>query len=403
MNYVYFDASAGLSGDMILAGLLDLGAPRRLFLDKLAELRLPVNIAVRETTRASLRGLRVEVRVKKDNKSRPRRWNHIEAFIRKSPFSNGVKASALAVFNTLFAAEAKVHGSTLRKVHLHEAAADDALVDILGSCYLVELLDVRSVYCSPLNVGGGWVKGSHGVLPVPPPAVAEILRNAPVYSAWAEEELVTPTGAAIIATLAARFLPFPEMRYLRVGCGAGSRDFRNFPNILRIFYGEEQGFRMTENVYEIEANIDDENPQLLAHYLEQALKLGALDAFLTPVVMKKGRLGTKLTLLAQPAKMDRLVESLFRETSSIGLRYSPVGRRVLGRETRKVTVLGEEVGVKVAAWGESEVNVQPEFRDCLKVAKKKNVPVKVIHQLALGEYLRKKPEKNKRQRGKQWT
>lgn len=394
MRYLYFDASAGASGDMILGALLDLGVPRAQFLEKMAELRLPVEIGIRTVKRAGLRGIKVDVRVKKGKESRPRHWSDIEALIRKSPFSNSVKANSLAVFGTLFKAEARVHGEKFQTVHLHEAGADDALVDVIGSSFLAESLGVRRVFCSPLNVGSGWVKTSHGVLPVPPPAVAEILKDAPVYSAWAEEELVTPTGAAILSTWTEAFIPFPETSYSRIGCGAGSRDFEGLPNILRVFCGEEKEFRAEKEVYQVEANLDDSSPQLLAQFLEKALRLGALDAFLTPVTMKKGRLGSKLTLLADAATIDALIEAVFRETSSIGVRYFPVERRVLQREIRKVRVSGEAVGIKVAALGGSEVNVQPEFSDCLRVAEKKGLPVKRVLQLALMEYFkeeRKKP------------
>jgi len=394
MKYLYFDASAGASGDMILGALLDLGVPRAQFLKKMAELRLPVDIRIRSVKRAGLRGLKVDVRVQKGKESRPRHWSDIEALIRKSPFSTAVKANSLAVFGTLFVAEAKVHGEKFQAVHLHEAGADDALVDVIGSSYLAEALGVGRVFCSPLNVGSGWVKTAHGVLPVPPPAVAEILKEAPVYSAWAEEELVTPTGAAILSTWAEAFIPFPETSYSRIGCGAGSRDFTSLPNILRVFCGEEKEFRAKKKVYQIEANLDDSSPQVLAHFLEKALRLGALDAFLTPVTMKKGRLGTKLTVLADAATMDKLIEAVFRETSSIGLRYFPVERRVLERKIRKVRVSGEAVSIKVAALGGSEINVQPEFSDCLRVAEKKGLPVKRVLQLALMGYFkeeRKKP------------
>jgi len=389
MKFLYFDASSGASGDMILGALLDLGGSRAQFLGTMAALRLPVDIRIGSVRRAGLRGLKVDVRVKKGKESPPRHWHDIEALIRKSSFSDTVKANSLAVFGTLFKAEAKVHGERFETVHLHEAGADDALVDVMGSAYLAEALGVGRVFCSPLNLGSGWVKASHGVLPVPPPAVAEILRDAPVYSAWAEEELVTPTGAAILSTWAEAFLPFPETSYARIGCGAGSRDFEGLPNILRVFYGEEKEFRAEKKIFQVEANLDDSSPQILAHFLEEALRLGALDAFLTPVTMKKGRLGTKLTLLADTAKMDGLIEALFRETSSIGVRYFPVERRVLGREIHKVRVSGETIGIKVADLGGSEVNVQPEFSDCLRVAEKKGLPVKRVIQLALTEYSKK--------------
>ena len=224
--------------------------------------------------------------------------------------------------------------------------------------------------------------------------MAEILKEAPVYSAWAEEELVTPTGAAILSTWAEAFVPFPETSYSGIGCGAGSRDFVDLPNILRVFCGDEKEFRAEKKVYQIEANLDDSSPQVLASFLKRALLLGALDAFLTPVTMKKGRLGSKLTLLADAATMDGLIEAVFRETSSIGVRYFPVERRVLEREIRKVRVSGEAIGIKVAALDGDEVNFQPEFSDCLKVAEKKGLPVKKVLQLALIEYFkeeRKKP------------
>jgi len=394
MKFLYFDASSGASGDMILGALLDLGASRTQFLEKMAALGLPVDIRISSVRRAGLRGLKADVRVKKGKESPPRHWRDIEAFIWKSPLSDSVKANSLAVFGTLFKAEARVHGEKFETVHLHEAGADDALIDVIGSSYLAEALGVGRVFCSPLNLGTGWVRSAHGVLPVPPPAVAEILRDAPVYSAWADEELVTPTGAAILSTWAEAFLPFPEISYTRIGHGAGTRDFKGLPNVLRVFYGEEKEFRAEKRVYQVETNLDDSSPQVLAHALEKALRLGALDAFLTPVTMKKGRLGTKLTLLADTAKMEALIESVFRETSSIGVRYFPVERRVLGREIRKVRVLGEPIGIKVAVLGESEVNVQPEFSDCLKVAEKKSLPVKRVIQLALSAYSkeeRKKP------------
>jgi uncharacterized protein (TIGR00299 family) protein len=388
MNTLYFDAAAGASGDMILGALLDLGTSRSQFLDQMSGLRLPVDIRIRSVKRAGLRGLKVDVRVKKE--SRPRRWADIEALINKSRFSDRVKKGALAVFKTLFEAEAKVHGEKILSVHLHEAGADDALIDVLGSACLLETLNIGKVYCSPLNLGSGWVRTSHGVLPVPPPAVAEILKKVPVYSAWAKEELVTPTGAAILATWAEAFIPFPEITCARIGYGAGSRDFGDLPNILRVFQAEEREFQAHKNVFQVETNLDDASPQWLAHFVDEALRLGAIDVFLTPVTMKKGRLGVKLTLLTDTAKMDGLIEAIFRETSSIGVRYFPVARRILQRHIRKVRVLGEEVGIKTGTLRGEEVNVQPEFSDCLRVAKKKGRPVKVIHQLAVGRYHAKK-------------
>ncbi|MFQ5721726.1 MAG: nickel pincer cofactor biosynthesis protein LarC [Candidatus Aminicenantales bacterium] len=387
--FAYVEASAGLSGDMMLGALLDLGVEPSLFKEKMAGLKLPVEIKIRETKRASLRSLKVDIEVKRSKQIR-RRWPDIESFIKASSFSARVKKNSLAVFKKLFEAEAKVHGRNFQETHLHEAGADDAIIDIMGSCYLAERLHIEDFYCSPLNVGQGWVKTSHGHLAVPPPAVAEILRSIPVYSAWAKEELVTPTGAAIISTLAKKFISFPELCYQKIGYGAGHRNFANFPNILRIFYGEKKNFQPEKKVYLIEASIDDSNPQMLGAFLDTALNLGALDVFLTPVVMKKNRLATKLTVLAEIDKIDNLIEAVFKETSTIGVRYFPLERRVLDRELNQVTVLGEKIALKTAYYEGKEINVQPEFSDCLKVAKKYNLPLKEVFQRALKELSEKR-------------
>ena len=385
MKYVYFDASSGLSGDMILGALLDLGADPDAFKKAMARLKLPVRIEVREAKRSSLRGLRVEVTAER-KKSMARTWTDVERTIRRSPFSPGVKTRARGIFKRLFIAEARAHGCPFRSTHLHEAGADDALVDILGACWLAEALRIGVFFCSPLNVGAGFVRTSHGLLPVPPPAVAELLKNIPVYSAGIKEELVTPTGAAVISTLVRKFTPFPEITYERIGCGAGSRDFRGLPNILRAFYGEAGHFKPQKKVFLVESTIDDSTPQLLAHFLEIALKGGALDAFLTPVVMKKNRLATKLTLLAEADRIDGLIEAVFRETSSIGVRFFPVERRILERESRKVRIRGEVIGIKVSRLDGEAVNVQPEYSDCLKASERIGLPLKEVTRLALKDY-----------------
>jgi uncharacterized protein (TIGR00299 family) protein len=385
MKYIYFDAKSGLSGDMILGALLDLGVSRPKFRAACAKLGLPVRISVGDVERSHFRGLKVDVQIK-GKPSPARHWKDIAALIKRSDFDAAVKERALAIFRTLFEAESKVHGCSFEETHLHEAGADDALIDVVGCSWLAEELGIGAFYASPLNVGEGWVKTSHGVLPVPPPAVAEILKGVPVYSAHAREELVTPTGAAIVKTLAVRFLPFPELIYDRIGYGAGGRDTPGLPNILRAFYGDEGGFAPDKQVHVVEATIDDANPQILAAFLETALELGAIDVYLTPIVMKKNRLATKLTLLAGRDKLDALIAAVFRETSSIGVRYFPVERRALDRSVTKVRVLGEPVGIKVASFGGGPVNAQPEFSDCLAAARKHKVPVKEVLRLALAAY-----------------
>jgi uncharacterized protein (TIGR00299 family) protein len=389
MRYVYFDASAGLSGDMILGALLDLGVSSSLFKKKIAELKLPVEIQIKETKRATIRGLKVDVLVK-SKKTVERRRSDIEEIIKRSGFSSSVKKNASAIFKKLFEAEARVHGHSIDEAHLHEAGADDAIVDIVGCCFLAEILEISEFYCSPLNLGQGWVKSSHGRLPVPAPAVVELLKGIPVYSAWIKQELVTPTGAAIVSTLVKKFVPLPELSYEKIGWGAGARNFSNLPNILRAFYGNKKEFKAEKKVYMIEANIDDSSPQVLAAFSEMALKLGALDVFLTPVLMKKGRLATKLSVMAEIDKIDTLTSAIFKETSSIGVRYFPVERRVLERKIEKVSILGEKVAIKISYQDGKEVNIQPEFSDCTKLAKKSDFSVKEIMQLVLKEFYRER-------------
>jgi uncharacterized protein (TIGR00299 family) protein len=388
MKYAYFDASSGLSGDMILGALLDLGASRPKFKKMIADLGLSVRLKIHDVERSHLRGLKIDVDIIEPT-AHARHWADIERFVKRAPLAPAVKARGLAIFRSLFEAEAKVHGETFDHVHLHEAGADDALVDVLGCAWLVEELGIGEIYCSPLNVGSGWVKTSHGVLPVPPPAVAELLRDAPVYSANAEAELVTPTGAAIIKTLALKFLRLPELTYGRIGYGAGGRDLPGLPNILRIFYGERDAFSPAKRVYLIEATIDDASPQLLGAFLDRALELGALDVSLAPLVMKKNRLATKVTIVAELARLDRLITAVFEETSSIGVRYYPVERRALERSVETVKVAGLPVRIKTASLGGRRLNAQPEYEDALAVSRKKGLPLKDVLARATAAHLKK--------------
>ncbi len=388
MKFIYFDAKSGLSGDMILGALLDLGVSRAEFKKRLAGLGLPVRVRIGDVERSYFRALKVDVDVLK-KPSPARYWKDVSGLIKKAPFSAAVKERALGIFKALFEAESRVHGCPFDKTHLHEAGADDALVDVVGTSWLIHELGAGAVYASPLNVGEGFVKTSHGLLPVPPPAVAELLKGVPVYSAGVKEELVTPTGAAIIKTLADEFLTFPELVYDRIGYGAGSRDTEGLPNVLRAFYGKAESFAPAKQVFLIESTIDDSTPQVLAAFLETAFELGALDVFLTPIVMKKNRLGTKLSLLAEAGRLDGLIAAVFRETSSIGVRYHPVERRALEREVRTVRLLGETIGIKVTSLGGERFNAQPEFSDCQRVARKKGLPVKEVIRRAAEEFHKK--------------
>ena len=381
MKYVYFDCFSGASGDMILGALLSLGVKEEDFNKAISSLKLKVRVKVEPNQSNSLAGLRVKVETTPESPART--FKEVRKIIKGSRLPAKVKENALLVFKRLFAAEARVHGQPFDRVHLHEAAADDALVDIVGCCWLLERLKVSSVYFSPVNTGQGFVLTEHGLLPVPPPAVAELMTGFTVYHSDEHTELLTPTGAAILTTLGKQWTNLPQLRYEKIGYGLGQRKLKNQPNVLRVFYGEEQEPADPPPVMLVEANLDDSSPQILGHFLNQALELGALEAFITPVVMKKNRPGHKLTLLAETDKIDRLIEAVFSETSTIGIRYYQVERRVLKREIKEINIEGVSIRVKVSGLGQKVMNVQPEYEDCRQAARKLGWPVKKIMALAV--------------------
>ncbi|MDY0232016.1 MAG: nickel pincer cofactor biosynthesis protein LarC, partial [Candidatus Saccharicenans sp.] len=345
MKFVYFDCSSGASGDMILGALLSLGVPLNEFQQVIKGLKIAVDIKARKAKSHNLTGLKVEVLTPVT--SPERNFSEVENIILKSSFSPEVKKKAGQIFKRLFEAEARVHGRSFQKTHLHEAAADDALVDIVGTCWLLERLKVTKIYFSPVNLGSGFVQTSHGRLAVPPPAVAELMRGCSVFRTEEPTELLTPTGAAILTTLGECRGPWPELVYDKIGCGIGHKELIIHPNILRAFYGNLKFFQPTRKIQVIEATLDDASPQLLGNFLNLALKLGALEAYLTPVIMKKNRPGIKLTILAEIDKIDQLIEAVFRETTTIGLRYYPVERRILRREIEEYNLQGQRIRVKV--------------------------------------------------------
>jgi len=376
MKFIYFDCSSGASGDMILASLLSLGVPLEEFRQVLSRLKLKVEVEARKATSGGFSGLRVEVRVPKASPAKT--FREVADIISRSKLESEIKNNSLQIFRRLFEAESRVHGRSFRTAHLHEAAADDALVDIVGSCWLLSRLRVSEVYFSPVNLGSGFVETSHGRLPVPPPGVGELMRGFPVYGSQEQVELLTPTGAAILTTLGRCLSPWPELTYEKIGYGLGHRKLKYHPNILRAFYGEQELFQPARKIQVIEATIDDSSPQVLGNFINRALALGALEAYLTPVVMKKNRLGSKLTILVETDKIDRLIEAVFRETTTIGLRYYPVERRVLRREIKEFRLRGQKIRVKVSYYGQEPVSIQPEYDDCLRLAEKLKLPVRQI-------------------------
>jgi hypothetical protein len=311
----------------------------------------------------------------------------IHRLIDGSCLSLAGKERAKGLFDELGRVEAAIHGTTLDRVHLHEVGALDSIVDIVGAVWALEALGVRHVASSPLNVGGGTVRSAHGVYPVPAPATLRLLEGVPIYAGRSDAELVTPTGALLIRAYATEFGGVPPMRVTATGYGAGSRDFPDAPNVLRVIVGDAEAKAARRSVVVIEAEIDDMNPQLFGVLMDRLTEHGALDVFYTPVQMKKNRPGTLLTVVAPPEDRARLVGVIFRETTTIGVRYRDMHRECLDRETVLVTTAFGPVRMKVARLDGEALNASPEFADCVELARRHGRPVKEIQALASKAFL----------------
>jgi uncharacterized protein (TIGR00299 family) protein len=315
----------------------------------------------------------------------------IRQIIQAASISQSAKDRAIKIFEALGAAEAKVHNSEIEKIHFHEVGAIDAIVDIVCASVGAEALGVDEWVCSPLNVGGGTVVCAHGAFPIPAPATLELLKNAPVYSGEIQKELVTPTGAAIVSVLASRFSQFPTMKTEKIGYGAGTRNFKNSPNVLRLTVGEtvaqaESPFPV-EEITVLEANVDDMTPQVFGYVMEQALQNGALDAFGTPVQMKKSRPGMLLTVLCRTEDSQRLTKLILAETTTLGVRMRRESRAALTRRHVSVSTKWGDIRMKLANLNGSISNYAPEYEDCRQIAKEKKVPLKTVMQEAIKVYL----------------
>jgi pyridinium-3,5-bisthiocarboxylic acid mononucleotide nickel chelatase len=388
MKLAYFDCFSGVSGDMTLGALLDAGCN----LDQLrAELRgLPVTGWDLSAEKVWKNGMAATyARVKTEEQQTHRSLSAIVEILQKSQLASPVRERAIAIFQKLGEAEARVHDVPLERIHFHEVGALDAIIDIVGACIGFHALGIEKFACSPLNVGGGTAKMAHGVLPVPAPATATLLQGKPTYSNGMQRELVTPTGAAIVATLCDSFGPQPSMTVSAIGYGAGAADLEGQPNVLRIMIGEAAEKAVPgydQEITVIEANLDDMNPQIYGYFQEKALAAGALDVFTTPVQMKKNRPGILLTLLCRPTDVQTLMSLIFAETTTFGVRTYAAQRRVLPRESVKVATKFGEVRVKLSRVNGRILHVAPEYDDCRKLAEEKNVPLQRVINEALRSY-----------------
>jgi uncharacterized protein (TIGR00299 family) protein len=388
MNLAYFDCFSGISGDMTLGALIDAGCDVAHLRKELKALEIAGwDLSAEKVWKNGMAATYAKVRTEDQQKHRS--LKDILEILQKSPLAPQVRDRASAVFQTLGEAEARVHDVPLDKIHFHEVGAVDAIVDIVGACIGFQALGIDKFACSALNVGGGTAKMAHGVLPVPAPATATLLIGKPTYSNGVQRELVTPTGAAIVATLCDSFGPQPPMTVSSIGYGAGTADLEGQPNVLRIMVGESAEKAVPgydEEISVIEANLDDMNPQIYGYFLERALGAGALDVYITPVQMKKNRPGTLLTVLCKPQDSNALTSLIFAETTTFGVRTTTAQRRILPREHVSVTTAFGDVRIKLSRVNGRIQHVSPEFDDCRKLAVEKNVPLQHVINEALRRY-----------------
>jgi pyridinium-3,5-bisthiocarboxylic acid mononucleotide nickel chelatase len=425
MRIAYLDCFSGISGDMFLGALIDAGVSLEIFRKAVEALGVGAELEISRVDRSGISATKVNVVLSAEKQghetgrtgipdlhghTRSHEHSHshehhhgrglveIREIIGKAELGESAKKTVVAIFEKLGAAEAKIHNVPIETIHFHEVGAIDALVDITCAAVGAEALGVDEIVCSPLNVGGGTVNCAHGTFPVPAPATVELLRGAPVYSSGLEAELVTPTGAAIVRALATGFAPFPEMKIERAGYGAGTRDFSNHANVLRITIGEcslqikaGEAARPTrtevETISVLEANLDDLNPQVFGYVMDRLLEAGALDVFGTPVLMKKNRPGTLLTILAKPEDAEKLAQIVFAETTTLGVRQRREQRQALARRWELVSTRFGDVRIKIASMNGSVTHYAPEYEDCRRIASEQRVPLKTVMQEALREYL----------------
>lgn len=388
----YFDCFSGISGDMILGSLVDAGLPMKKLIDELSHLPIGgYDIEAKKVRRSGFTATKVDVILKGAERKplrrstgtsgkshRGRRWKDIEGIIMASSYSPQIRNQGLLIFRRLFKAEAKVHGGNFHEIHLHETGAIDCLVDVFGTLAGLNIMGIKEIYMSPVNLGSGWVQTAHGLLPVPAPATAELLRDIPVYSSGIEHELTTPTGAAIISCLAKDIVPFPPMKISRVGMGAGGKNFKGHPNVLRFFVGSvgkgPKGM-IGKDVVVIETNIDDMNPQVYEFVMEKLFSAGALDVSLIQIIMKKGRPGVRLTVLSRESDVSVMTRIILTETTTIGVRFYTATRQVLERIESKIRTRFGNIRVKVSKLDGTVIKTTPEYDECRAIALEHNIPL----------------------------
>ena len=382
MKTLYFDCFAGASGDMILGAMVAAGVDPDALREQLSLLNVEgFKIDFETTARSGLSA--TYARVVTTDQSKHRHLSHVRRIIEESGVTDAAKELAIRIFIRLAEAEARVHNEPIEKVHFHEVGALDAIVDVVGAAICFDLMKIDRFVCSPLHVGSGMIQMAHGRFPIPPPAVTELLRGVPFYSGDIKGELLTPTGAAIITTVCTEYGPIPRIKVDRTGYGAGTREYENFPNVLRVLIGEtEQDDAASERLWMIETNLDDASPQIIGHVMDRVFDLGALDCYFTPVQMKKNRPGVLLSVLCGPEEKEAVMKLLFLETTTLGVRSYEVERRALRRNVVTVETQYGPIFVKVAYLNGRVVNEMPEFEQCREAAIRADVPLKLVEEAA---------------------
>ena len=382
MRIAYFDCFSGISGDMILGALVDAGAP----FDKLKEGLLQLKLEGYTLTKSivlkkGIKATKIDVVI--DSPDLPGRpLKDLREIISESALDVSIKDKSISIIRRLAEAEAVVHNCPVEDIHFHEVGHIDTIVDVVGAVYALQLLGIDRVVSSSIETGSGYVKMSHGIFPIPAPATTELLKGVPLYSSGIERELTTPTGAAIITTIASSFKPLPEMRLSSVGYGAGGWDLSEKANVLRVLIGEDKSGYDRDEVVLMETNIDDMNPQIYEYLIERLLKAGALDVYVTPALMKKSRPAQMLSIVAKEEDMETIQRLVFQETTTIGIRINKASRFVLKRELKEVDITYGKVKVKISTGPDGIITVSPEYEDCKRIAMETGRPLKEIIELA---------------------
>ena len=381
MRIAYFDTFSGISGDMTLGAFVSAGMPFDTLAAELAKLNLPgFELQARHLSRNGIHAVKVDVVITEQPKYQ-RHLKDIETIIDAGSFSERVKSMAKRIFHEIAVAEAKVHNSTLEKVHFHEVGAIDSIVDIVGTAICLEHLHIDRVHSSPVRTGsGGTVRTEHGIMPIPTPATVEILKGYPTVLTDIPVELTTPTGAAIIKALSSGVITLERLRVESVGYGAGTKEIPQLPNLLRVIIGELEPSLDQDEVVTVETNIDDMNPEIFPHVIERLLAVGAYDAYVIPILMKKGRPGILLSVLTERRTLEQVLEVVFRETTTLGVRIQPTERRKVRRESRTVMTSFGPTKVKAVIYDGTE-RLLPEHEECRRIALERGIPLKDVYRI----------------------